>query len=557
MEEKMSNVNEYLIPDYVFEDIRQSLRERMNRYGTQTFISFFRAVFDSVACEKTKMWFSEHPRWSPKFVAHFVKQGLHKIEYQYCLVCGKELTEKQIVEGRQYCSNACQTKSEVRKENTKKTTLKNYGVDNPAKSQEVLEKRKKTTIERYGVEHTTQLETVKSKARETLRKHYGVDVPMKSTEIKERLASRFMEKYGVENPFELESFQTKAKMAKRKAGYETFLSGLERKRIALLSTKDDFVGMKSLRFRCKSCGTEWGVQSGNVSEINCPECTKRLVSRAEKELVAFVKSVYDGTVIENDRKLLGNRKELDIVVPEKRLAIEFDGDFYHSDLFKDKNYHLDKTIRCEGQGYRLIHVFEHEWLYRRSVIESIISSALGVYERRIYARQCSVEPITNNEYRAFLEENHLQTPINSSLRFGLRFEGELVAIVGFGQSRFKNGEYELHRFCTKRNYQVIGALSKLTKHSGVNRFITYVDRAHFTGRGYLSCGFELVGTTTPSYVYTKMFRYLNRMACQKHKLPKLLGEGFDPNKSEYENMTMNGWNRIYDCGNLKLQYAVK
>lgn len=578
MEEKMSNVNEYLIPDYVFEDIRQSLRERPNRYGTQTFVSFFRRVFDSTACEETKRWFSEHPRWSPKFVAHFVKQGLHEIVYSHCLVCGKVLTEEQIVEGRQYCSNACQTASDLRKEHARATSIRKYGVDNPIKSQEVLEKRKKNTLQRYGVEHTTQLNSVKLKAMETLRKNYGVDTPMKSTEIREKTVKHFVEKYGVDNPFKNKDIQERARktmverygvdyfsqsedhrrkvlITTRKKNYDRILASFQHQNIELLTPKEDFLsGCFSLRFRCLSCGKEF--DADNTQNAHCPFCSPHF-SKKEMELAQYVKElVGKENVVLRDRSII-KPYELDIVIPSKHLAIEFNGSYWHSEVFHDRNYHRLKSQACEERGFRLIHVFEHEWDSKKAIIKQIIAHAVGVSGIKVYARQCTVSPIDSSQYREFLDTNHLNGAVSSSVRLGLFYRNELVAVIGFGKSRFKKGEYELHRFCVKENYSVIGGFSKLLKHSGVKDFVTFVDKTHFTGKSYEKLGFKVIGETEPNYLYIRGDRILSRMACQKHKLPKLLGEGFDPNMSEYENMTMNGWNRIYDCGNLKLQYSVK
>ena len=41
-----------------------------------------------------------------------------------------------------------------------------------------------------------------------------------------------------------------------------------------------------------------------------------------------------------------------------------------------------------------------------------------------------------------------------------------------------------------------------------------------------------------------------RYACQKHKLPELLRDGFDAALSERENMIANGYHVVHDCGNL-------
>lgn len=560
--------SEYLLPDYVFNDIKESLRKQ----GKNLVFSTNR--FKKIATNDTLKWF-ESFKYSPKYVAMFVKKEQHVVIPICCKTCGKELSEKSALAGKLYCCCQCGYNNPETLAKRKATMLARYGVDNPSKSEVFQQKKSETVFKHYGVSHYSKTEEHKKhlhelgidryvlhpelgketqrKVHETKIKKYGENY---ATVIRQKSQATLKSRIGVDNPFKSKEIQKQIQVARRKTLYNKFVSALNRKHIILLSSEQDYIEVKPLKFRCTACGHEWTSdgKDGSVYNITCSECNRHLVSRAEKELLGFVKSIYSGTIIENDRKLLGNGQELDIVVPDKKVAIEFDGSFYHSDLFKDKNYHLNKTNLCLEKGYRLIHVFEYDWLYRRSIVESIIASSLGIFSHRVYARKCEIGNISNKEYREFLEENHLQTPINSSIRLGLKFNNELVAVVGFGQSRFKKNEFELHRFCIKRSYQVIGALSKLIKHANIKHFMTYVDRAHFTGNGYLTCGFKLLSNTQPNYVYTKWYHVLSRMACQKHKLPALLGEKFDPTKSEYENMTLNGWNRIYDCGNLKLEY---
>ena len=101
--------------------------------------------------------------------------------------------------------------------------------------------------------------------------------------------------------------------------------------------------------------------------LNCYPYINTGYSNLEKELIDFCKEYYPN-LIENNRTLI-KPLELDIVIPELKLAIEFNGDYWHSTSFKDKNYHLNKTIECESKGYRLIHIFEHEWLNNKNEIK--------------------------------------------------------------------------------------------------------------------------------------------------------------------------------------------
>ncbi len=279
-------------------------------------------------------------------------------------------------------------------------------------------------------------------------------------------------------------------------------------------------------------------------------------SIGEKQIVDFIKSICDYEIIENDRSLIFP-KELDIYIPSKKVAIEFDGLHFHATQFgKDSVYHLNKTLACEEKGVRLIHIFEDEWLFKRPIIESIISSALGIYQQKIFARKCEVKEIDNKIFKEFCNENHIQGECNSSDRLGLFYNNELVQAVGFSKSRFSKNEIELVRMVTKLNTQVVGGFSRLMNRYGKN-CISYIDRRLFNGSGYNASGFEYVQTNKPNYYYTKELNRYYRMNFTKKNIAKKFPNEYDPKLTEEENMKKLEFYRIYDCGTIKVKWTVK
>ncbi|AXY82718.1 putative Hef-like homing endonuclease [Acinetobacter phage KARL-1] len=276
-------------------------------------------------------------------------------------------------------------------------------------------------------------------------------------------------------------------------------------------------------------------------------------SSAEIEIVNFLESLTDTEIITNSRKIIPNLKELDIYVPAHKLAIEYDGIFWHSSGSKEtdlkiKHAHISKTEECEKQGIHLLHIFENEWRnpIKREIWKSVISHKLGK-SKSIYARKCVVRDISVSIAHEFCEENHLQGKCGASSAKGLFYNGELVQVATFGKPRFNKGyDMELLRLCSKKYTCVVGGASKLLK--GMN-LISYANRRWSFGNVYEQMGMEKVGVTKPGYFYIVDGELKHRSGYMKHVLKDKL-EIFDEELSESENCYANGLRRIWDCGNI-------
>ncbi len=459
----------------------------------------------------------------------------------------------------------------------KTTCIEKYGVENPFQSDDVKQKIAQTNIERYGYAFSMQNEDVKKKAIETNRTRYGCDYASQSKGFRERYTNTCREKWGVDAYTQSEEHKAKIVSACREkwgvdnysftdefkiglahwtrwSNWESNKRILAFKDIALLDTRKVYADNTIHHYRCERCGKDFWSTDTNPQVVRCIDLCRwrKGKSNGEIEVQDFIKSLGFQS-ISKDRSILSG-KELDIFVPEKKLAIEYNGSWWHRGDKIGKDYHLNKTLGCQKKSIRLIHVFEWEWQNRRPACESLIKSALGIFDHSIGARECAVMSLESGEYRKFLEENHLQGAVNSSIRIGLKKDGELVACAGWGGSRFKQGEMELHRFCLKSGWRIQGALSKLCAHSGLDSFVSYVDLAHFTGDGYRRAGFVETGRSAPNYRWCRGTEVLTRMQTQKHKLPELLGESFDPSLTEAENMALAGWTQVFDCGNIKMEW---
>jgi len=471
------------------------------------------------------------------------------------------------------------------KEKTRKTCLEKYGVDNPAKAEivkqkakesyksktgynsplenpDVVEKIKETNIRKYGVDNPLKNEEINKKAKQTLKERYGVDVPIHNQEIREKIHQTNLERYGVKYPAQSLEYR------KRKKGeYFEMKFQSENSRIKPMFTKDYYVekilndSKFKFRWKCKGCGFEFEAHNHNAVMPRCPKCYPvkfKGYSKAEKEVASFIKQFV--SVIENDRTILGNGKELDIVIPSKKIAVEFNGLYWHSELNgKDRDYHIGKTKLAEEKGYQLIHIFEDEWIEKQEIVKSIIKAKLGIFDKRIYARKTIIREITTKEKDEFLEENHIQGKDSSSIRLGLFYNDELVSVMTFGKPRFnKNYQYEMHRFCSKKGYQIIGGASKLFKYFIRNynpeSIITYADIRYSKGETYPKLGFELLYESKPAHWVIEEYEIRhNRMKFQKHKQKDIL-ETFIPEFTAWENLQINNYDRMWDCGNYVFEW---
>ena len=300
-----------------------------------------------------------------------------------------------------------------------------------------------------------------------------------------------------------------------------------------------------------------------VKGANCPKCNPS-ISRQENEVADYISSL-GVDLVRSDRSTLGiGSKELDIFVPSHKVAVEYDGLFWHSSSVNDasiKQRHLEKTTRCDELGIRLYHIFADEWedLNKQAIWKSVLAVRLG-FAKKIGARTTSIVTVNSREAREFLTANHLQGCINGK-HIGLTCEGSLVSLLSYNDSRFEKGKIEILRFCTIKHTVVMGAMTKLLKElqrREQKSIISYANRRWSVGGVYEKTGFKQISITPPNYYYTKdCHSLISRYQCQKHKLLKLLGEQYDPKQTEVENMLSCGYRIIYDCGNFKYEFKKK
>lgn len=295
------------------------------------------------------------------------------------------------------------------------------------------------------------------------------------------------------------------------------------------------------------------INAGNhIRGSSCLKCNIRNPKNHKRLKQFFDDNNID--YIENDRSII-KPLELDFYIPKYNIAIEINGVYWHGEnKGKGKKYHLNKLELCEKKSIRLIHLNDIEF-ETEHILFSRLKSVLNINKFKIYARKCEVREIDSKLKSKFLKKYHSQGDDKSSIKLGLFYNNKLISVMTFGKNRFsKSDGYELIRFSGNFNFYVIGGASKLLKYFernyNPNKIVTYADKRWSTGDLYFKLGFKHIHDSAPNYWYFKNNNKLHhRMKFQKHKLNKIL-DFFDNGKTEWQNMKYNGWDRIWDCGNM-------
>ena len=234
-----------------------------------------------------------------------------------------------------------------------------------------------------------------------------------------------------------------------------------------------------------------------------------------------------------------NGKEIDIYSPNLKLGIEFNGNYWHSELYKFPNYHQEKSLLAKEKGIQLVHIWEWEYEQKEDLIKSFIKSKLSIFEKKIFARKCQIKELNNQAYQDFCNKNHLQGECGAKIKLGLFFKEELVQIMSFGVPRFTNEfEYEIIRECSKQGYIIFGGKEKLwsyfIKNYNPNSVISYCDFSKFTGNSYLKLGFKKERLNKPGFVWWD----------------SKINQIFWRNPYKHKDMKEKGYLKIYDAGQL-------
>lgn len=282
---------------------------------------------------------------------------------------------------------------------------------------------------------------------------------------------------------------------------------------------------------CKKHGSFWQNPMSHLKGIKCPMCYAELsVSKNEIEFQHYVKNLCIDDVVKFNVRNIISPLELDVVNETKKVAIEYDGLYWHSDIkLKDPLYHLNKTNLCTNKGYRLIHIFEDEWLNKRGCVESLIEEVMNKIPNVILADDCDCTKISLDKYTKFVNDNNIESNNSADITYGLYNSNELVSVIGI--QSIQNRAYKIVLRCNKLHYSVNKGLQKFLNvfinEYHPSKLIAEVNKRLYDNSEYVDCGFSHIIDTPPLAFYTSNGK--NRL--KNIDISK---------KGEYH--------KIYDCG---------
>ena len=456
----------------------------------------------------------------------------------------------------------------------KETFLQKYGVDNPAKSKEVLAKIQKTNLERYGVEYSAQSDIVNEKVKTTNLKKYGVEYSFQAEEVKEKIKATNLERYGVDNPSKSDIIKDRIVESNRKnLGVDYPMQSkevMDKSRVTSLQkygteypNQSEIVKQHIRESNIEKYGVEHPAQSDMVKR-------QTIITNRERYGVDYTCLIYQGELVGNDstynrsfaklldsnnipyeREFLLQKYSYDFKVGN--ILIEINPTATHNTHFSPygkcrigKTYHKDKSKLAFDNGYHVIHIFDWD----------DIDKIIHLLKDRVteYARRCIVKEVDYMDTNEYLSTYHLQgTCKGQNIRLGLYYNNQLVSLMTFGKSRFnKNCEYELLRYCS--HYNVVGGAEKLFKYFvnnyKPNSIVSYCDTSKFSGKVYDALGFKYIKTNSPRkhWYSLKEKRHITDGLLLSQGYDRLFKENHGKGTSNEELILNRGYLPVYDCG---------
>ena len=319
----------------------------------------------------------------------------------------QQATKKRIATLQQNYGEGITNVSQL--ESHKKSVSETWDSKTREEVESITRSRKKAKLEKYGDENYSN----GKKISETKKSFSEI----KKLEILEKRKSTNLKDYGVEYVWHRKDDKQKARAGRCKSRYDNII--LPNEIAEPLFTFEEYVSDVNARFKwkCRKCGEvfECGVFEHQPYVARCLKCNPLSSSHSKNEsaIVEFLKMNGCEVIVENSRGIISPR-ELDIFIPSSKLAIEYNGIWWHSLANGTSvDYHSSKSDACERLGIDLVHVLDHEWSHRQDLCKlklleenKLLSCGDDIAEVEV-ARGLAPKII-----RDFIIENTLEDPLD-------------------------------------------------------------------------------------------------------------------------------------------------
>lgn len=318
---------------------------------------------------------------------------LKKENEDVCLICKNKTTFFNLSHGyRTYCSTKCAMSDENTKNKIKETCLNKYGYESASQSNDVKSKMKETCLKLYNNTSSLQSDIVKEKRTKNYFEKHGIKSPSQSQSVKEKKKLTYLKHFGTESYSQSEL----CKKLRKEKTLNDLLTYIKNGKIL------DFTPF-NVYYHCNLCKNNMYINYSTFSQrlrhYNVEPCIicnplEKSYSNEEKDLLKYIKTIYNDTIIENDRIIL-NGKELDIYLPKLKLAFEYDGTYWHADsrFYNENDIIKDRIAKdiwitdnnknnlCNELNINLIRIKEYDWITNnieeKNKIKNIINEAIN------------------------------------------------------------------------------------------------------------------------------------------------------------------------------------
>jgi hypothetical protein len=348
------------------------------------------------------------------------------------------------------------------------TWQKNLGVDNPSKSLKVKDTKIKTNLKNRNCEYPTQCPLVIEKIENKNLLNYGVKWLF---QLKGYISEKINKKYGYDSVGKVPEIRARITRTFLNNYFDNKIMNFQL--VSPFFTKEEYQGnIHSYKWKCKKCNNEFNGGIINGCTPRCFECFPRLygVSNLEKELQNWVEEYIQ---IERNKRFYEKyyKYELDIHIPSKNIGIEFNGEYYHSEISggKDKWYHYNKSKWFLDHEIKVIHIWENEWIHKKNQVKSFLLRELNQL-KIIDAYECELKELSENQKNLFVTIHSFSYVKDSYV--GIFYRDDLIGLIDYF---IHENEIYINNIISRNDITIKNIVNKISDFGNVN-FIINFDR---------------------------------------------------------------------------------